>query len=392
MQRFHQVIAVAMLVPACMSCNASDANADLQVCLEALRTAAKNEYSIQDDKSLDTMFRDTFCDVVKHKLSSSSKSDASAAFKLISASVTNDQAQLSEYDRQYCRDKSGSLKFTGNYRLSASIVTGNPLTEFNACVAAVVRGRPASARGVEYERVRRDACYSEVKVAFRPTVKGPDRAEVESVHSYNVDCSTFPKKLTANFKALSCRKTTWGSGSLLGTTQEPVEIEFPAEASPPPPAAPLIPTTDSNTETFRWSRGSGYEPQVDCVHNGRMCTGRIILKPGAVIQSVVYACTGGTNENGHSFCGWSFGNKGAPDWNGQYAANWSPATGGAVWSRYWDGGASAGINESYTVTYTLPHVDTPEETRQRDAYDAALARHNDTLFGPCPKAAATQKR
>lgn len=384
---------VAVFLSAGLTGHAADANADLQVCVEGLRIAAKNEYKIEDDKGLDTMFRDTFCEVVKDKRESSSKTDASAGYKLLTLSMSNDQSQLTEYQRDYCRDTNSTLKFTTNYRFAATLVTGDPLVQFNSCVANVLNG--SSGRGgVEYEVEHRDACYADIKVAFRPKVQGPTTASINSVQPYNVDCTAIPETLTANDQTFSCHKTTWGPASLLvGTTQEPVEIKFPASKPPPVSAAPVIPATDIRTETFSWSRGGGYQPPVDCVHDGRMCTGTISLPAGTKVQSVVYACTGGTNQNGQAYCAWSFGNKGGADWNAQYTANWSAVTGGVVWRRYWDGGASAGLSESYTVTYTVPHVETPEEAGQRAAYIADMAKYNESLLsGPCPRPATASKK
>lgn len=394
MQSILRSSVAALLLSASLAGYAAEANADLQICVDALRVAAKSEYKIEDDKTLDTMFRDTFCEVVKDKRESKSKTDASAAYKLLSLSISNDESQLADYQRDYCRDTNSTLKFTTNYRFSASVVTGEPLVQFNACVANVMKGRSES-RGIEYEMKQRDACYSDIKVAFRPKVQGlPRTAKVNSVQPYNVDCSAVPKTLTANYQTFSCRKTTWGLASLLGgTTQEPMEIEFPATKPPPAPAAPVIPATDSRTETFVWSRGGGYQPPVSCVHDGRMCTGTISLPAGAKFQSAVYACTGGPNQNGHNRCGWSYGNKGGDGWNEQYKANVSEVSGGLVWRRYWDGDKDAGISESYTVTYTVPHVDTPEVAGQRAAYIEAMAKYNDSLLnGPCPKPAKALKK
>ena len=368
----------------------------IKACVEGLRIAAKNEYHIDSDEQLDSMFSDAFCEAVKDKRESKTNTNVAGAYGVISGSLSNDQAQLADYDRTYCRTTADKIKLKTAYRLQASIVTGDPLTKFNACMKIVVQAQAAQKRGVYGLAERTDSCRWSVKLSYVPTGKGnPTTARVETVHPYNVSCSKSPPLLDASEKKMECRRTSWGMGSLsFGTTQESLELEFEPEQQPTAPTPPAIPKADSLTKSFNVRRGH-YDRTTTCIQDGRLCSGQLNLEiPGAQITNVVYACTGGLNENGHGYCGWSWGNQGAPDYATQYGASWINLGGGvAQWTRYWSGSAVEAISETYTVSYMAPHVDTPEELAMRAAYRDATDKYNLALAnGPCPASAAPTKK
>lgn len=384
MLTFSKWLGVAIL---CWLSAHAQAKGETKDCVEALRIAARDEYKLADDKSLDTAFSDAFCDAVKSKRESKSKQDGSALYGAFFATLSNDQSELSNYDRTYCRDTRSKLNFKSAYRSWASVVHGEPLQQFNLCMKTAMQG--AASRGIFSEVGVTDACHTVVGAAYRPTGDGPKTAKVNSVHTYNVQCSNVPSVLKANVQKFECRRTSWGAGVLsLGTSQEPIDINFDALTPPAPPSPPAVSATDTKTATFIVKRAA-YDAGVTCVHDGRQCDGPISLGAGSQVLSVTYSCTGPVNQNGHGYCGWSFGDRGAAS----YAANWKQVGDGELrWFRYWDGDASRAIVETYTVAYTAPHAPTAAEVAQLATYEAELTKHRALIAtGPCPTLDGAQK-
>lgn len=357
-------------------CGPVFAKDNTQACVDALRVAAKSEYSITNDTALDTAFSDAFCDAVKSKRESKSKSDGSLLASSFFVTLSNDQSELSNYERTYCRDTRSRANFKNAYRTWSSVVHGDPLAKFNSCMKIV-----AERSGVVAEVESSDACHAIAKVRYSPIGEGPRTARVNSVHTHNLQCSKIPKSLTVNFQTFECRRTSWAPGRIvLGTSQEPVDVEVPAATPAQPPTPPAIVQLDQKTRVFEVKRAK-YEPDVECVHDGRHCGGNLNLGPGAKATSVTYSCTGPVNQNGHGLCGFSYGDRSA----GSHAANWTDAGDGVVrWHRYWDGDASRSTVETYTVAYTVPHVDTAAEAEQRVAYERDLKKYEAFVQnGPC---------
>jgi hypothetical protein len=363
-----------------------------QHCVDALRIAAKSEYNISTDTSLDTAFSDAFCEAVKDKKESKQKTDGSVLYSAFYATFTNDQSQLSDYQRTYCRDTRSKLAFKSAYKFYASVVTRDALKDFNVCMDKVRQAE--GGRGVVWNLKPTNACYSVVDISYvRPGEQGPVTANVKSVEAFNVQCATVPKVLTASPQPVACRRTSWGDASLaIGTTQQYVPVEFPTVSPPAAPVAPQFAQVDQKVKVFTVTRGQ-YPAGTTCTDDGRVCRGPMSLGAGAANVSVVYGCDGGVNENGHGYCGWSYGNRGGADWNAQYGANWQTVSDGELqWIRNWTGDAQNRIVETYTVKYTLPHVVTPEEMAQSAAHAEATKQYKASLDeGPCPKPAEAAK-
>lgn len=355
-------------------------------CVEALRIVAKNEYKIEDDKVLDTRFHDAFCDAVKDKKQSKQKTNADALYGAFFLSLSNDESQLSDYERRYCRTTSSSTNFKSSYRFYASVVNPNAASEFNICMDKVRQA--LGTRGVLAEVKRSDSCHAVVALSYvRPGEDGPLTARVKNVVPYNLACDKFPSQLTASAAPVSCRRIAWGPASLaVGTTQTFPEIELPSENPPAPPSQPVFPQVDARTATAevigRYVSGSTAVPGTD----GRLTYGTIPLEKGAGNVSVSYTCTGG-----EGLCGWTFGNyKTGGTHEEKYGPNWQFTSDGNVrWTRWWQGDAKNAITERYTVAYTVPHILTAAEKEQQALYLDQLEKHRTLVStGPC----ANEKR
>lgn len=382
MSATSRFLGAAVLFAFASSLQAKD---ETKACVEALKIAAKSEYKFETDEALDTALYDAFCDVVKNKKESKSKPEAGLLYGALSLKLSNDQSELANFERTYCRDTRSKLSFKSAYRVWASVVHGDPLTKFNGCMKIAMQA--AASRGVGSEVKHTDACHSVAEVWYRPTGEGPKVAKVNTVHPYNVQCSKVPKQLLANAQTFECRRTSWEAGSLtMGTSQEPVEIEFPAIEPPAAPTPPKLLQADQLPKSFIVQRAK-YEPGVHCVQDGRLCDGPMSLGVGAKVLSVTWSCVGAPSSKGDDLCGWSYGNRSA----GSRAANWQQVGDGELrWFRYWDGDASNATVETYTVVYTAPHVDSAEESAQRANYAAELKKHKALVEnGPCRSAQAT---
>ena len=348
-----------------------------QVCLEALKVAARDELKLSNSVNLDDYVHDQFCDAVKSKQQSKSSTNASALTASFVGKLSDDRQTLSNYEHNYCRDTEGKTKFTTAYNLWSSTVHGEPLDKFNSCMTAF-----APNAGNFWKRVETtSACYSTATVAFRPTLAVTAVAKVNDIEPTNVSCRSIPAEIGPAEVTITCRRTGWDAGHLaLNTSGGSVNFDFPAQTIPRAPSRPTFAERDTVHQRLTWRR-TLHEVDYTCVNDGRDCQGPLPLPAGAVLTEVQWSCEGATNQNGHGLCGWSFsdGNKTSHEKN---VVEVTP--GQWRWYRYWDGDQNW-VTEHYDMTYTVPHVTTAGDREQLARYDEQRAEYDTTLKnGPCP--------
>lgn len=382
--------AISLVVLTCVASAGAQQRVTGDQCVSALREIAKSTYTVDSDKALDTLFVDTFCEVVKDKRQSTQKTDGGLLYDSLNIKLTNDQSQLSDYERTYCRTTVDKLKFKSAYKFYASVVNPKAGEDFNKCMKLVAESE--GGRGFVLTATKRNACSTELAMSYvRPGEVGPLTAKVKNVVEVGAKCDIRSKVLTASPQPTMCRRTSWGDASVsIGTDQNYRSTEFEPVTPPPAPVPPNIPQRDKMTKAFviEGRFGDGKNVQAQPGTDGRVTSGILALGKDAEDINVTYDCVSTDN-----LCGFSFANdvSGAPH-PVQYGAKWSNLGDGNVkWTRLWKGDASTKIVETYTATWTVPHVRTAEENAKQAAYEAAVADHAALLAnGPCPSPAAAK--
>ena len=359
---------------------AADSNA--LVCLEGLKAAARDEYGFNDTAQSRREFHTAFCEAVKQKLQSNTSVGLSIPVAKMLASLDASHEQLSEFQRNYCRQDSSLEEFFRSTQVVQSLVHGDPLSRFNECMRIADRKN-----GITAQTQPIDRCSFAVTARYdRTAEKNPATAPVKGTPAvFNGHCSNVPRVLSAQDRTFTCRRSGWaGTTVLFDTEQGPVFVQTDDLERPARPEEPKIPATDTVSTPIPVTKSS-----LACAANmhdneWRNCSGPLTAPAGATITNVSYACSGGQNQNGDNYCNWSYHRD--PAKGRQADVQWSGNT--ANWYRRYN--TPQDVSETYTITYTIPHTPSADETKRLNQYAADLQAWTTALAAdPCATSSKT---
>lgn len=362
------------------------------VCLAALKTAAHDEYSVNEKTDWEQHFHHAFCDALHKKQQNNSSQSGDLLTDAIFLHLQSDQSSLAEYDHTYCASTAIDTSYALQYSFWSKVVHGDALSKFNECMRIVT---PSS--GLITSSQNLDTCHFAAKIKYVPSGSNNQRfARVKrDATLLNASCGSIPykgQKITAAEIPVSCtRFGRTGSFVILDTDQGDAVIsapDLPLPAMPgPPPDAPKWDSADPITgqpykAVFSIQKGligAGKYPNVSCIGAGwTNCQGSFSLPAGALIPNeanILYQCGSGSNEDGHAYCGWSYNR----DPHKGYAGDVVVTGNSFTWYRRYN--TDKDMLETYTVSFLMPH----QKTRVELQYERDIATYRkEVMTNPCP--------
>jgi len=348
------------------------------LCLQALKAAAYNEYKVTEKSSWEQHFHHAFCDAVHKKEQNQSSTSGDFLTDALFLHLQDDRSSLQEYDHTYCESTSLDTRYDLEYSFWSKVVAGDALGKFNECMKIVT---PTNGLITDVQTL--DQCHFNASVKFTPT--SPKNQQFARMNHdatlLNASCGKIPYKSQkideAGIPVTCARFGRQGSFIVLDTDQGPAVIsvpDLPLPQKPPAIAAPpewddVDPATNrpyAQDFNVNWP---GVPAGTTCNPLGSgwtQCSGKFSLPAGAVVSAVSYACSSGYTDKGDQYCHWSYHRDNAQGRAGDVALDSNSFT----WYRRYNTGS--GMSETYHATYKVPHKKTAAENQ----YDKDLAEYD----------------
>ncbi len=385
LRRENVVLCVVLLIGYSSHQLAAQDRPDL--CLQALKVAAYNEYKVNQTSSSDERFHHAFCDAVHTKEQDQSETSGDLLTAAFFLSLKNDQSSLKEYEHTYCETTSYSSRYDLEYSFWKRVVNGDALAEFNKCmeIATPTSGLIGGSKAL-------GQCGFEATIKFVPaSPKNQQFARMsKDAALINADCKTIPyknQKIDEAGMPITCKRFGRDDSFIvLFTDQGPYTIAAPSMPAPEKPAAiPAPPLWDDNdpktNQPFSQDFIVAWPSQMaggQCSPGGAgwtNCSGTLSVAPAGVITSVSYVCSSGYTDKGDQFCHWSYNRLAEKGRDPDVSVNGANFT----WYRRYN--TSSGMSETYHVQFKMPHQKNAIEQQYDQAMQDYQARVKENV---CP--------